>query len=296
VKNGGLFAGYVLACWAARLVFITMAAYFLLRNKSPIQDVGDVVRANRVQTFGLAAMLYVTALQFLYPLTSTTWREVLPRMDLRTYFPAGLATGAALSAAMLLGATLGGHYSILGFYTKLDELMAALVANLFFCACLFALCIVEEYVLRGRIEPFLERLLTRDRGPAPLRQPLAAAGVMVLFLLLKDLQFDLEPLEALNMVLLSFCLSRAKSDAGSHMASAGFSAGYFAFSHALCSLPLFGQDVAGMVLVRATEEKGLGAWLAGGIQGPENGVLLTLLLGLFLFQKKLRLKSFHGTH
>jgi hypothetical protein len=258
--------------------------------------VGDVVRANRVQTFGIAALLYVTALQFLYPLTSTTWRDVLPRLDLRTYFPAGLATGSVLSVAMLVGATLGGYYSILGFYTKIDELVAAFIANLFFCSCLFTLCVVEEYVLRGRIEPYVLGLLSRDKVPTHLRKPLAAAGVTVLFVLLKDLQFDLEPIEALNMVLLSFCLSRAKSDTGSHLASAGFEAGFFAMSHAICSLPLFGQDVAGMMLVRATEEKGMGAWLAGGTQGPENGFLLTILLGLFVFQKKLRLKSFQAPH
>ncbi len=290
-KNGGLFVGYVLACWATRLVFITMAAYFLISTTSPVQDMGDVVRANGVQTFGLAAMLYITALQFLYPLTSTTWRDVLPRQDLRTYFPTGMATGAVLSAAMLVGATLGGYYSILGFYTKIDELVVALVANLFFLSCLFALCVVEEYVLRGRIEPYLQGLLSRERVPVHLRKPAAAVGVMVLFVLLKNLQFDLEPLEALNMMLLSFCLSRAKADTGSHLASAGFAAGLFAFSHSLCSLPLFGQDVAGMVLVRATEEKGLGTLLAGGPQGPENGLLLTLLLGLFVFQKKFKLKD-----
>lgn len=293
LRIAGLLAGYVVVCWLTRLVFITLVTYFYLQNHSPLQDVGDVVRANQVLIYGLAAAFFVAALQMLYPLTSTRWNDVVPQKELKPSYVPGLTTGAVVAAALLLGTSLGGYYTFLGFYIKFDEVLPSFLSILFFCASLLSFTLVEEFIFRGRLEPLLDRVLARDQIPARFRKPLVLACAAALYVIVKDLQFGLEPLEAVNMALFSLALSKVKQETGSSLASGGFAAGFLICAHAFCSLPLFGQDVAGLILVRAPEDKGFSALLSGGSQGPENGLVLSVLLGIYVMQRKLRLKGLH---
>jgi hypothetical protein len=291
-RIGALVAGYIFTCWLVRLVFITIVTYFFLQNRTPLQDVGDVIRANYITTYGIAAALYITVLQFLYPLTITNWREVLPTKKAKATYPTGMVAGMVVAASLLFGTTLGGHYQFLGSYIKFDEIAISAGSVFVFALSLLSITLVEEFIFRGKAEPHLRILFQKEKLPPKLREPATVVAMAIVYVFIKDLQFTLEPMEALNMGLLSACLSKVRKETGSYVSAAGFAAGMYIVMHAICSLPLFGQDISGIILVRAPDEKGISSLLSGGEHGPENGLALTVLLTIYALQQKLKLRSF----
>ena len=152
---------------------------------------------------------------------------------------------------------------------------------------------VQRPTLRKVFEHHVEDLTSSIAIPQEYKLFLLYGVSAAVYLIIYDVLFSLETMETINVIILSLCLTQINRTRNSHISSAAFATGIFLTLHSICSLPLFGQDVSGVILVRSPEDKGFNAILSGGAAGPENGLVFTILLVLFLFQRKLRPGKFN---
>lgn len=268
----GLVIGYLASFWLVRLAYLTLVAYTFVRSpeKSSLQKIGDVVHANEVPTYGIAALVFAMALHIMHPLTRTQLGQLF---GIHAFKERSLATnalgGLILATALTACSMLSGHMSYLGVYMKFDEVAFSVVTSMAFAALLTTMTIVEEYILRKALEPELERKV------GPISVSVLSTAV---YLLMKFLQFDLEWLTAMNLVLLNLMLSEVARAERTYMASACFCAVFLAVVHMFFGLPYMGQDMPGIFLLRSSNDAPLNSLLAGGSAGPEAGVVFTVLL------------------
>ena len=280
----GLAAGYIISFWLVRLVYLTLVTYSFVRSPTTtaLQKIGDVVRANQVLTYGFSALVFVTILQILQPLTRTQFKQVFNSVRLRESFAPNALNGSILATVLIAGSTLGGHMSYLGVYMKFDEVAFSLGSALLFTAAMFVTVVVEEYIMR--------EVLERE-----FRRKLGVLATMVcssfIYLLVKWIQFDLSWIEIANLLLLNLTLSMIARNEHSYMASASFCAAFLTIVHVLFGLPYMGQDMPGLLLLRAPGDDGLGSLLSGGTTGPESGIVLAVLLVIYLYLPQIRSKK-----
>ena len=282
----GLITGYLVCFWFMRLAFLTVVAYIVVRtadsSQNALQKIGDMARANQSLVTGFSALLFVVFLQILQPLTRTSFKQVFNFKELKRVFAPNALSGLILTAVMIAGTMLGGHMSYLGIYMRFDEVALAFVSATIFGGSLFAQMIVEEYMFRDALEPRLS-----DSMGA-----LAAVAVSsLLYLAVKYVQYDLSWIQAGNLVLLNFTFSMIARSEKTYMASAAFASTFMILSHLFFGLPLMGQDMPGILLLRASSDDGLGSLLSGGDQGPEAGLVLTVLLFIYLYLPQIRSKK-----
>lgn len=280
----GLMAGYVFTFWLIRLIFITLVAYTFVRapQSSILQKIGDIVRANETLTYGLSAFLFVAALHILQPLTRTGLKQVFDASEFRRTFAPNALNGLILAAVLIVGSMLGGHMSYLGVYLKFDEVAVAIGSSAVFGTCILLGVIIEEYLLRTALEPEVSKRY------GVVAMSVASSAV---FLAIKYVQFDLGLAEAVNFTLFNLVRSGIARAERSSMASATFSATFLIVVHIVFGLPFMGQDLPGIFLLRASGDEGLGRLLSGGSQGPEAGLVLTVLLIISLYLPQIRSKK-----
>ncbi len=280
----GLVTGYIISFWLVRLVYLTLVTYSFVRSptNSALQKIGDVVRANQVLTYGFSALVFVTTLQILQPLTRTQFKQVFDSRRLRESFAPNALNGSILAAVLIIGSTLGGHMSYLGVYMKFDEVVFSLGSAALFGMAMFVTVVVEEFIMREVLEPELH---------AKFGLLGTLAGSSAVYLLLKWIQFDLGWTEIVNLLLLNLTLSMIARNERSYMASASFCAAFLTLVHVLFGLPYMGQDMPGLLLLRAASDDGLGTLLSGGTTGPESGIVLSVLLVIYLYLPQIRSKK-----
>lgn len=276
------YLGYLFFLWLSHLVMITLVTYTITRSHESLHRVDDFMRANQTLLFGFAALAFAVLMQMLHPLTKTKLSQVFHFASVRKFSAVQLLSGFVLAAVYLAGGLLTHHLSWLGIYMSFDEVAVSMVSMVVLSTALFFLITVEEYVLRQALEPELERHVSR-------RATLCISTVC--FLGIKILQFDVAPLQLLNLALLNMNLSLIARNEKSHLASAIFSSAFLISVHAFFGLPLFGQDMPGIFLIRTSTEDSLNTLLSGGTAGPENGLVLTVLLVVFYFLPQVRSKK-----
>lgn len=270
-----------------RLIFLTVVAYIVVRttdssSQNALQKIGDMARANQSLVTGFSALLFVVLLQILQPLTRTSFKQVFNFPELKRVFAPNALGGLILTAVMIAGTMLGGHMNYLGIYMRFDEVALSFVSAGIFGVSLFAQMIVEEYMFREALEP----RLSDSMGALA-----AVAASSLLYLLVKHVQYDISWIQAGNLVLLNFTFSMIARSEKTYMASAAFAATFMIVSHLFFGLPLMGQDMPGILLLRASSDDGLGSLLSGGDQGPEAGLVLTVLLFIYLYLPQIRSKK-----
>lgn len=282
----GLLAGYVACFWFFRLAFLTVVTYIVVRttesSQSPLQRIGDLARANQSLVGGASALLFALLLQILQPLTRTGFKQIFNLRELRRVFAPNALNGLILAAVMIAGTTLGGHMSYLGVYMRFDEVAVSFVSAVAFSAALLSIAIVEEFIFRAALEPIAER---------GLGQTGALIASSLFYLAVKGVQHDLRWIEAGNLVLLNLTFSAIARAERTYMASAAFAGTFMVITHVLLGLPLMGQEMPGIFLLRASNDDGLGSLLSGGALGPEGGLVLSVLLAIYLYLPQIRSKK-----
>ena len=278
-----LFGGYLFVQWAVGLIVLTLSTFVVTRSGDSVPRVADFIFTNKVPIHSLAAILFVLLIHQLYPLTDTRLPAVFKRNFSTYHFLQGLMLGLVL----VVGGLLGGHFSWLGFYMHFDEIVINFVSTVLFSFGLFTFVIFEEYLMRSVVEPQLRRF------GSPTVLYIASCAIYVA---LKYFQFELTWFAALNFALLNLVFSTIARKERSHMSSATLAATFLFTLHTLFSLPFLGQDMPGVFLLRAVEienasgVRSLGVLLSGGTQGPENSLLLTVLLAVYLTLPWMRMR------
>ena len=288
----GMFFGYILFFWLARLLTLSILTYSFLKTTpttaigSTLQHIGEIAQANLLVTYGVAALLFVVTLQTLHPLTKTKLKNVFDWREFKQQFPKATILGSLLTLILLLSTTLGGHLSYLGFYVSFDEVISSIASALFFTFLLLCISIVEEYILRSCLEPALETIFST-------KSAISITGLCAITI--KYIQFEngMTWITALNLFLFNITLSffsRQKKYFG-HKASAILLGTFLVLNHIFFGLPFMGQDMPGIFLLRAAstpQNEELVIWLTGGAYGPEAGIIMSVLLLTYILLPQTR--------
>ncbi len=281
VRAIGMLIGYILCFWAVRLLFITLTTYVYMRSQESIQKVEIVVHANIILAYGISAFLFIVILHMMFPITKTRFSDVFSLNALRTYYVPNALPGLTLALVLVFGSLIGKHFHWLGIYLKFDEIFFSIVSVLSFSAGAFVLITVEEYIFRQVLEK-------RFRGFLSTIPFLLFSTA--LYLIIRGLQFDLTWLEAVNLGIFNYILSNLAKQENHHLASASFAATYWVILHTLFGLPFLGHDTPGLLLLRPISHPSV-SLLSGGDRGPENGLVLTVLLIISLYMPRFRSKK-----
>ncbi len=284
MRTLGLFASYVVCFLGVRLIFLSVVAFTLIQvpervGSNMLQKIGDVFRANEVLTYGAAALIFVVLLHSFHPLTKTRLKDVFDMPALRKHFSSNALHALILTLVFIFGTMLGGYMGYLGVYLTFSEVLASVFSTLLFGTSLFILAVVEEFLFRRALEP----KLTENASPI-----MTMAVSSAVYLAVKALQFDMPFLGFLNFFLLNIKLSTIALHEKSPMASASFLGVFFFIAHVFFGLPFMGQDMPGLFLLRGTSDEGMGSLLSGGQNGPECGLVFTVLLIIYLYLPQIR--------
>lgn len=286
-KTIGLILFYAILLLGAKAVSMTLVSHVYLRaSNAPssmdlLQKVDELVQANQVLTYGVCSLLLALALHFLHPLSTTNWKHILPHGWITAKLRPSAARASVFAIAWIASAALSQNLSYLGVYINIDEILVSIMTTVAFVGAFFSMSIVEEFVLRKKIEVNVEHYY----GKA-----VAILASSACLLVIKSIQFELTWLSILNVILLNVLLSQfSRSGPHTHLhthdavRSGNFLAVLLVFWHILFGLPLFDQDMPGIFLLRTNSETTVSEWISGGTQGPEGSLVLTVLIVVYLF-------------
>jgi hypothetical protein len=286
-----------------RLLTLTLITYFIISPTSRFQDISDAFSSNEVSLMGLSALFYTGLLYGLNPLTQTTLSEIVSREKIEKQFLPGFIQGAILSGGIIILFVVAGVYRHLGYYIPLEEAPIELANIILRMATLAILAYCEEFIFRHKFSNFLIKHLPQ----------LAAFNITALvYCVTKCFQFNLGVMHTITLYLISIALSyRCFSSAQNQFAKgAGFWAAVLIVFQPILSLPIFGNDFSGILLIKYQTtasgilpqsqtlwQSGLGntiplnRFLSGGIGGPLASFIFQLLLILDIGRNILRRKK-----
>ncbi|MCM2323524.1 MAG: hypothetical protein NDJ90_09710 [Oligoflexia bacterium] len=294
------------AAWIVffRLLVLTFITYFVMSSPGTgrrFEEVSEAFGSAELAVMGLGSFLYVVLALALNPLASrslkTAFLGILSARRIESQFLPGFTHGAILASGIVLAFVLSGSHRYLGFFIHSAATGFAIGSVLLRSLGLLLLACCEEFLFRQKI---LESL----RSPDPtgdgrrLTQDLTVATlVSILYCAIKALQFDFGLMHLITLFLVSFHLSlRALSQE-----DFGWGAGYWAalllLFHPVLSLPIFGSEFSGTLLVKyqasLTETGETGGstmrFLTGGAGGPLSAFVLQILLIFDILRAKILL-------
>ncbi len=279
-----MLAGYLISIWIINLVLLTIVSFFYMRSKASIPRIADFMMANKLPTCSVAAILFVIFLHSLHPLSKTRIFTIFRfenTSNLNFHFLFHAMQGIVLASVLIAGGLVAGHFSWLGLFMRFDEVALSFATSLIFSVGIFAMITFEEFLMRKTLEPHFRRF----GGTIAIQ-----IASCLIYVFIKYFQFDLTFIEGINFILLNLVFFGIARNERSHMSSAIFASTFIITLHSIFSLPFLGQDMPGIFVLRAIEgdsnaiaqSSHLGTFLSGGIRGPENSFILTILLGVYL--------------
>ncbi|MFL5812851.1 MAG: hypothetical protein ACJ763_04690 [Bdellovibrionia bacterium] len=291
-------------CWTAVFKFIslTFVTYFVLSSgnteNSHFEDVNEALSSSQLALSALCAGGYVLLLRVFQPFAYSTRNgsyELFSTHKVETRFLPGLLHGSVLAAGMTLAFLLGGVYRYLGFFIQADQAPLAMASLLFRICSITAFIYLEEFIFRQRILKCLTR-----RGELEETTPsnefwhnmAAVAFTAAMYVGVKLYQFDLGWMQALTLYFVALALG-LQALSGDFVLAAGFWAAVLIVFQALLSLPIFGNEFSGLILIKyqslapeaATEfwapESNYGEtlrFITGGAGGPLASLAFQLLI------------------
>ena len=274
-----LLGFYLAAVQIAQTLLYTVVAYLVSAAAKTGMEFGNTVNEISGQyvllAFALAALL----------LTVTTWLadKALYRHDpfwtaphkapwhldrnTKKELVRGLSSGMIAAIVYLLIFTASGQLAFLGIY--LTSTFGTPVFPLFFLdfLSLAALLVCEEFIFRHKLQKMLLQSFS----------PLAAVAITTaLYLLVKNLQFQLDTLDLINLGLMSAALGFFFLKSGRAHRGIGFVLSLLCTLHSLAGLPLWDTESPSFFLfkpvLKASEV------LSGARGAPFHGLGLTSIL------------------
>lgn len=272
------FGSYWLFVALYKLLALTLLVYFLVSPESRFQDITEAYSSNELNIVAFGAFLYLFTVRKLNPLTSLTTHEIFTAHRFEKRFAPGFVHGATVAVALTIAFLFTGFYIYLGPLFRLEDAPLNLLSVLTRAFLLFAFVYCEEFIFRNRILNTLHA-----KFPLPLAILLTSVG----YCAIKIIQFDLGVMHLATLFLASVALSLRSVVGGDFTRGAGYWAGLLIVSHALLSLPVFGSEFQGILLIKY---EGLGEsgepyrLLSGGVAGPLSSITLQLVFAIDILQ------------
>jgi membrane protease YdiL (CAAX protease family) len=270
---------YLLATQIAQTLLYTVVTYLVSAADKTGNDFSNTVNEISSQylllAFALAALLLsVTAwvadralyrqdpfwnspLKPFWQLDRVTKRELLR----------GLASGTIAALVYLFLFTVSGQLSFLGVY--ITSTLGTPVFPLFFVdlISLVVLVFCEEFIFRHKVQKYLL---------AHLPSGAAVFITTILYLAVKNLQFQLTGLDFVNLTLVNLALGFFYLKSSRSHRGLGFLLSLLCVFHPLCGLPIFETEGPSFLLFKPIVK---GPELLSGVHGaPFTGLGLTVIL------------------
>ncbi len=261
-----------------RLLVLTLITYFLMSADLRFQDISDAYSANEIMLVALGSLSFILLLRALNPLTTTSAREIFTGERFENQFAPGFLQGSTLAFGIVLAFLMSGLYRYLGFFIRFEEAPLAFVGILLRIAGLGVLVYCEEFIFRHKILGYL-----RSRIP----DFAAVVITAIVYCGVKWTQFDLGWSHLLTLFLLSISVGVKTVNEGDFARGAGYWAGILIVFHPLLSIPVFGNEFQGVLLVKYQEtetESAIFRYLTGGQGGPLSSFAVQLLFILDVAQ------------
>jgi hypothetical protein len=285
-----------------RLVVLTLVTYFLtasapaptsaqgdLPQLPKFEEISDVFSANEITLMGICSLCFVFLIRAFNPLTSTTTSEIVTPERLERRFLPGFLHGSVLASGMVLAFLLSGLHQYIGFFFQFEDSWLSLISILVRMTALVLLVYCEEFLFRHKITKHL-----RGTRESTLASDLFVAAVTgFLFCLIKRMQFDLGWMQTLTLFLLSISLALRTFIDQDFGRGAGFLTALLVVFHPLLGLPIFGDEFAGVILIKPKADmENIARVFTGGLGGPLSSLALQLLLVLDILRGTLRYAEF----
>ncbi len=268
------YAVWIILVHFLSLTFIT---YFLSIPHSRLQDINDSLSSNQVSLMGLASLIFTVLLWRLHPITSVERGDIFKRERFENSFVPGFLKGATYSGALILFFILVGAYRYLGYFIQFSAVPLDVVNVIFRMLALAVLAYTEEFLFRFKVVSYF-----KDQIPSWLSAQLIA----FLYCGIKLLQFDLSFMHLLTLYLLSLVLFYRSEETGTFERGAGYWAGCLIVLQPLASLPIFGNEFSGTLMIKTNSQltfTGLKVF-TGGEGGPLASLAFQALLLLDLLR------------
>jgi branched-subunit amino acid transport protein AzlD len=292
IRGLAFFSLYAIWILGFRLLTLTIITFFSIAPTARFQDISEAFGSNEISLMGLSAFLFVGLLYWLNPLNNSSLRELITRDRIEKKFLPGFIRGAIFAGGIVFLFVLIGVYRYLGYFIQFDEAPLEL-ANVFLrMAALGILAYCEEYIFHSKLIQQLQGRMP-DLGMAIL--------IASLYSGIKILQFDLGLMQLVTLFLISICLfyrsnrnSNQNSNNDEFALGAGFWAAMLIVFQPVLSLPLFGNDFSGLLLIRYNSLDPFIPFLrilSGGAGGPLSSFAFQLVLILDISRKILTRKT-----
>ena len=266
------------ASWVLIFYFLslTFATYLLGSSRSSLQEINDVIFSNQVSLNGFSAYLFVILLWRLHPVTHTSWAEIFDKGRFENIFIPAFFRGFGIAGLLVLITILQGTYQYLGVSIQFNTSPLETLNLVFRMIALAVWTYSEEFLFRYKLVNYLKNQIPPWIG---------AQWITLAYCGIKLLQFDLSGMQFMTLYLLSLNLTYRSYRTGFFEQGAGYWAASLIAIQPLASLPLFGSDFSGILIVKPSEQW---SFLTGGLEGPTAGFIIQLLLLIDLLRSMLR--------
>jgi len=271
---------------AFRLIVLSLITYFMARSGSAFGEISETTNTNLILVCGVASLSFLVVLTQLNPIATVSRSEIITGHLIEHRFYPAFLRGAFLACIFTFGGLLGGSYQYVGFFVQSDAPAFAVFGLLFRAASILFLVYVDEFVFRSR---FIAHLRETSH-------PVRTIALCALFYTLsKSLEFHLGWAHLATLVLLGTALSVRSYFHRNFTEGAGLVAGFLIIAHCAFSLPIFGNESQGIVLIRYNFAVDVDApfirFLTGGLGGPLSSVVIQVALLVDILRNVFREKN-----
>ncbi|MBS1963840.1 MAG: hypothetical protein JST04_16640 [Bdellovibrionales bacterium] len=273
---------------AFRLVVLSVVTYFMARSGSTFGEISETTNTNLILVCGFAALSFLFVLTQLNPIATVSRSEIVTGHLIEHRFYPNFLRGAVFACVFAFAGLVGGYYHYVGFFVQSDAPALALFGLLFRATSIVLMVYVDEFIFRGR---FMAHI--RD-GAHPARSIVLCA---LFYTLSKSLEFHLGWAHLITLALLGTALSIRTYLHRNFAEGAGLLAGFLMVAHVAFSLPIFGNESQGFILLRYDIRFDVDApmirFLTGGLGGPlssivvQAAILFDILRNLYREKKSL---------
>lgn len=317
------FAGYSVWIGLFKLLSLTIITYFVLVSRTHVthfEDVNDAYGSAQISILAFCSLSFVVLQRLLDPLQKRENTSLFTPQRFEKLFLPGFTHGSVLAAGVLVAFLFSGIYHYLGFFVHFDQSVLALASIFIRVISIGVLVYTEEYIFREKIMGSIRRADSEttpnilELPNLPLKQQqlrlaahlrnqefAAVAATSVLYLASKYLQFDSELgwMNGITLFLISVYLGLRMLFGRDFTPGAGFWTAVLVVFNPLMSLPIFGNEFGGLILIKyqqiATE---LGSqasdttrFFSGGVGGPLAGFAFQILMIFDIARNALRYKK-----
>jgi hypothetical protein len=256
-----------------RLIVLSLMTYFMARSGSTFGEISETTNTNLVLVSGVASLSFLFVLTQLNPIASVSWSEIITGHLIEHRFYPAFLRGALFACIFAFTGLVAGYYRYVGFFVQSDAPTVAILGLLFRAVSIILMVYIDEFIFRGRFMTYL-------RDSAHPARSVVLCGLC--YTLAKSIEFHLGWAHLITLALIGTALSIRSYLHRDFAHGAGILAGFLMIAHCAFSLPIFGSEAQGIILLQYDFRLDLDSptirILTGGLGGPLSSLVIQVLL------------------